>query len=201
MNVKMQSWFALVLVLGGTSCLAGDEKNPVLVVPGQKYLQQCIRNPVIPMIVDATVVGFNKKGHGEIKLHAIYRAVPRSKNDSSSANRESSGPVTVPKWIRGYEYTVIDSFVNPFTGKPRKPSQAIMALKFLLEGRPGRYLFFLDGDLLYGEGNNRFPIRQSKNGLLEVGTESASHGIMGFNPGGPPWKPLQEMVRLIPGQE
>ena len=58
-------------------------------------------------------------------------------------------------------------------------------------GRLGRFLFLLDGDLLYSTYNNRFPIREGKGGALEVG--------IGFNGGGAPWKPLKDMVKLIPG--
>ena len=53
-----------------------------------------------------------------------------------------------------------------------------------------RFLFFLDGDLLYSTYNNRFQVRETKDGSVEVGT--------GFNGGGGPWKPLEDIVKLIP---
>ena len=36
---------------------------------------------------------------------------------------------------------------------------------------------------------DRFPIREGKNGELEIG--------VGFNGGGGPWKPLGEIIRAI----
>ena len=37
-------------------------------------LEQAIRNPAIPMIVDATILKFNKEGHAEIKVNAVYKS-------------------------------------------------------------------------------------------------------------------------------
>jgi hypothetical protein len=70
-------------------------------------------------------------------------------------------------------------------------SDKIAPLRIVAGGRPGRFLFLLDGDLLYSTYNNRFPIREGKKGALVVG--------IGFNGGGAPWEPLKNMVKLIPG--
>ncbi|MBU63741.1 MAG: hypothetical protein CMI26_14715 [Opitutae bacterium] len=125
-------------------------------------LMQAIANPAIPTIVDATILGFNKEGHGEIKVNAVY------KNDSAKAK------FVPPKSVRGYGYAGSDN---------------IAPLRVVI-GKKGRFLLFLNGDLLHSTYNNRFPIREGKNGKLEVG--------VGFNGGGGPWKPLGEIVRAIP---
>jgi hypothetical protein len=70
-------------------------------------------------------------------------------------------------------------------------SDKVAPLRIVAGGRPARFLFLLDGDLLYSTYNNRFPIREGKKGVLEVG--------IGFNGGGTPWKPLKDMMKLIPG--
>jgi len=196
----MQSSVALIILLATANHLNADENAPARTEPGQKYLQECIRNPAIPMIVDATVTGFNKSGHGKLMVHAIYRAASVDQKGQTISNRVKPGNITPPGWIRGYEFLAVNSFVNPFTGKPRKPSKEIMPLNVLLQGQPGRYLFFLDGELLYRSADNRFPIRKAKNGRLEVGTKSASCNPA-FIPGGPPWQPLDTVVKLIPGQQ
>ena len=134
---------------------AGGDELP----PG---LMQAIANPAIPTIVDATILGFNKEGHGEIKVNAVY------KHDSAK------GKFVPPKSVRGYGYAGSDK---------------IAPLRVVI-GKKGRYLLFLNGDLLHSTYNNRFPIREGKNGKLEVG--------VGFNGGGGPWKPLGEIVRTIP---
>ena len=134
---------------------AGGDELP----PG---LMQAIANPEIPAIVDATILGFNKEGHGEIKVNAVY------KHDSAK------GKFVPPKSVRGYGYVGSDK---------------IAPLRVVI-GRQGRYLLFLNGDLLHSTYNNRFPIREGENGKLEIG--------IGFNGGGGPWKPLGEIVRAIP---
>ena len=134
---------------------AGGDELP----PG---LMQAIANPAIRTIVDATILGFNKEGHGKIKVNAVY------KHDSAK------GKFVPPKSVRGYGYVGSDK---------------IAPLRVVI-GREGRYLLFLNGDLLHSTYNNRFPIREGKNGKLEIG--------IGFNGGGGPWKPLGEIVRGIP---
>ena len=131
---------------------AGGDELP----PG---LMQAIVNP---SIVDATILGFNKEGHGEIKVNAVY------KYDSSK------GKFVPPKSVRGYGYAGTDR---------------IAPLRVVI-GKKGRFLLFLNGDLLHSTYNNRFPIREGKNGELEVG--------IGFNGGGGPWKPIKEIVVKIP---
>ncbi|MDC0157893.1 hypothetical protein OAK38_09035 [Verrucomicrobia bacterium] len=134
---------------------AGGDELP----PG---LMQAIANPAIRTIVDATILGFNKEGHGKIKVNAVY------KHDSAK------GKFVPPKSVRGYGYVGSDK---------------IAPLRVVI-GREGRYLLFLNGDLLHSTYNNRFPIREDKNGKLEIG--------IGFNGAGGPWKPLKEIIQGIP---
>ena len=153
--------FTFFPILGLVPQVSADDPLP----PG---LDQAIRDPKIPVIVDAAILKYNKAGHGEIKVHTIYKPTAKGKNIK----------VTPPKWIRGYGYVGNDK---------------VAPLRIVVGGRPGRFLLFLDGDLLYSTYNNRFPIREGKNGALEVG--------IGFNGGGVPWKPLKDMVKLIPTQK
>jgi len=134
--------------------VGGDELPP--------GLMQAIANPAIRTIVDATILGFNKEGHGKIKVNAVY------KHDSAK------GKFVPPKSVRGYGYVGSDN---------------IAPLRVVI-GREGRYLLFLNGDLLHSTYNNRFPIREGKNSKLEIG--------IGFNGGGGPWKPLNEIIKEIP---
>jgi len=134
---------------------AGGDELP----PG---LMQAIANPAIRTIVDATILGFNKEGHGKIKVNAVY------KHDSAK------GKFVPPKSVRGYGYVGSDK---------------IAPLRVVID-REGRYLLFLNGDLLHSTYNNRFPIREGKNGKLEIG--------IGFNGAGGPWKPLKEIIQGIP---
>ena len=129
-------------------------------------LEQAIRNPAIPMIVDATILKFNKEGHAEIKVNAVYKA-PVDKNGAK---------VAPPTKVLGY--AAIGKVVR------------VTPLRIITNRGQTRFLFFLDGDLLYSTYNNRFEIREKKDGSLEVGT--------GFNGGGGPWRPLKEMIKLIP---
>ena len=124
------------------------------------------------MIVDVTIVKFNKAGHGEIRVNSVYRPTP---DRQGGENRQGAG-IPVPKVVRGYGYA---------------GSDRVAPLRIVVGRGQTRFLMFLDGDLLYSTYNNRFPIRAGKNGLREVG--------IGFNGGGGPWKPLKDIVRLIPG--
>jgi len=137
-----------------------------------------IKNEEIPIIIDASVVNFNEEGHGEIKVHTIYKSGKITKPEKSGtalSSKQKGVRSSVAKWIRGYG---LDG------------SDKIAPLKLIINGNAGRFLFFLSGDLLYSTYNNQFPIREAKNGSLEVGTA--------FNGSGGPWKPLQEVVKLIP---
>ena len=138
--------------LGGKA--GGDELPP--------GLMQAISNPAIPTIVDATILRFNEKGHGEIKVNAVYK------------HSSAKGKFVPPKSVRGYGYV---------------GSNKIAPLRVVI-GKEGRFLLFLNGDLLHSTYNNRFPIREGKNGKLEIG--------IGFNGGGGPWKPLNEIIKEIP---
>ena len=139
---------------GPGSKTGGDELPP--------GLMQAIANPAVPTIVDATILGFNKEGHGKIKVNAVYK------------HEAAKGKFVPPQLVRGYGYAGTDR---------------IAPLRVVI-GREGRYLLFLKGDLLHSTYNNRFPIREGKNGELEIG--------VGFNGGGGPWKPLKEIIEKIP---
>ena len=160
MKVNKPWAFIPCLILGGALQGGADELPP--------GLDQAIRDPGIPMIVDATILKYNQAGHGEIEVHTVY--TPRVKGDK--------GQPVPPRWVRGYGY---------------EGSDKVAPLRVVAGGRPGRFLFFLDGDLLYSTYNNRFPIREGKGGVLEVG--------IGFNGGGAPWKALADLVKLIPGRK
>ena len=129
-------------------------------------LEPAIRNPGIPMIVDATILKFNKEGHAEIKVNAAYK----------SSRDKKGAKVAPPAKVRGY--ASIGKVVR------------VTPLSIITNRGQTRFLFFLDGDLLFSTYNNRFEFREKKDGSLEVGT--------GFNGGGGPWKPLKEIVKLIP---
>ncbi|MDE0866935.1 MAG: hypothetical protein OSA98_24415 [Rubripirellula sp.] len=118
-------------------------------------LEQAIRNPSIPMIVDATITKFTKEGYGTIKINKVYKA----------------SKVVLPKQVKGYS----SGGTNP----------RIVPLKIITDRGKTRFLFFLKADLLYSTYNNRFEIRQDKEKQLVVDT-------------GAGWKPLKEMVALIP---
>lgn len=135
---------------------AGGDELP----PG---LMHAIANPAIPTIIDATILSFNKEGHGEIKVNAVYK------------HSSSTGKFVPPKSVKGYGYAGSDK---------------IAPLRVVIGGRTERFLLFLNGDLLHSTYNNRFPIREGKNGELEVG--------IGFNKAGGPWKPLKEIIKKIP---
>ena len=131
-------------------------------------LDQAIRNPKIPMIVDVTIKKFNDAGHGEIKVNTVFKTTRNAKGE----------PILPPNTVRGYGYVGSDK---------------VAPLRIRAGGQPGRYLLFLNGDLLYSTYNHCFNIREGKNGVLEVGT--------GFNGGGGPWKPLKDIVALIPSRK
>ena len=158
---------ATFLLFGSVPFAFSDELPPGL---GRKAggdelppgLMQAISNPAIPTIVDATILRFNEEGHGEIKVNAVYK------------HSSAKGKFVPPKSVRGYGYVGTDR---------------IAPLRVVI-GKKGRFLLFLKGDLLHSTYNNRFPIREGKNGKLEVG--------IGFNGGGGPWKPLDEIIRVIP---
>ena len=156
---------AVLLILSSLTQCKGDDPLPAA-------LNEAIRNPLIPVIVDATVLKYDKLGYGEIKINTIFNIGPDGKQQNGDIKKLA---VTVPKIIRGYS---ID-------GKSK-----IAPLKVVLGGSAGRFLLFLDGDLLYSTYNNYFPIRHTKEGKFEVGT--------GFNGSGAPWEPLWEMLCALP---
>jgi len=153
----------IFLLLGSLPCFSFVLEARDELPPG---LEQAIRNPAIPMILDATIVKFTKEGFAEIKVNTVYKA-PR---DNKGAK------VVPPVRVRGYAAAGKVARVTP--------------LRVITNRGQTRFLFFLDGDLLYSTYNNRFEIREGKDGSLEVGS--------GFNGGGAPWRSLKEMIKLIP---
>ena len=66
MKTYQLSIFISSLIVGFVQHVCGDEPVPA-------GLAQALRNPKVPAIVDATVLKFNKAGHGEIKLNTLYK--------------------------------------------------------------------------------------------------------------------------------
>lgn len=135
---------------------AGDELPPGLEV--------AIKNPAIPMIVDATITGFTKEGYAKIKVNKVYKAPKASTGKTIAA----------PEKVRGYR---MDG------AKDR-----IVSLRIITDKGKKRFLFFLQGDLLYSTYNNRFEIREEKSGKLFVLT-------------GKKWQALADMTKLIAGND
>lgn len=106
-------------------------------------LEVAIKNPAIPMIVDATITGFTKEGHARIKVNRVYR---------KPAGRKAGVPTTV----RGYRMDGAKGRVVP--------------IRILTDKGKKRFLFFLKGDLLFSTYNNRFEIKEEKAGKLVVHT-------------------------------
>jgi len=131
-------------------------------------LNSAIKNPAIPSILDVTILKYNHAGHGVITVNKVYKAGPAT----SGKNWQP------PEIVRGYGY---------------EGSDKIAPLKVITGGRTKRFLVFLDKDLLYSTYNNRFPIRETNKGALEVGT--------GFNGGGAPWIPLSDIAKRIPANQ
>ena len=147
--------FTLLIVSLLTPLRAQQDELP----PG---LEQAIKNPAIPTIVDATITKFTKEGYAQIKVNKVYKA-------AKPVAGKKGAPPTV---VKGYS----SGGVNP----------RIVPIRIITDRGKTRFLFFLDGDLLYSTYNNRFEIRQDKKKQLTVNT-------------GRGWKPLKEMVALIPG--
>jgi hypothetical protein len=163
-KMKFYKFAALLpfLLQGPAQKIRADDPLPEGVIAA-------IRNGNIPTIADVGVINFNEEGHGKIKVHAIY------KSELGANQKKKENKSSFAKWIRGYGL---------------EGSNKVTPLKLVVNGKTGRFLFFLDGDLLYSTYNNQFPIRKTKDGSLEVGTA--------FNGGGAPWKPLKEIIKLIP---
>ncbi len=164
MRMKFYKFAALLpfLLQGLAQEIRADDPLPEGVIAA-------IKNENIPTIADVSVINFNEKGHGKIKVNAIYKSELKTKQKKKETKS------SLAKWIRGYGL---------------EGSDKVTPLKLVINGKPGRFLFFLNGDLLYSTYNNQFPIRKTKDGSLEVGTA--------FNGGGAPWKPLSEIIKLIP---
>mgnify|MGYP006108742593 CR=1 FL=1 len=151
LRAQVLTLFMLALV---TPLQADQDERP----PG---LEQAIRNPAIPMIVDATITKFSKEGYAVIKINKVYKA-PKA---------VAGKKVVLPNQVKGYS----SGGANP----------RIVPIKIITDRGKTRFLFFLDGDLLYSTYNNRFEIREDKKKQLTVNT-------------GSDWKPLKEMIALIP---
>ena len=150
----------LALVLAVTVVDAASGQAGDELPPG---LVEAIKNPDIPAIIDATILSFDESGGGEIRLNTAYK-LPPGKNAKNYR----------PKLIRGYALG---------------GSAKVAPLKLIVDGRTGRYLFFVDGDKLYSTYNHCFQIREQPKGEPEV--------AVGFNGGGGPWRPLQQLTQAI----
>ena len=98
MKTYQLSIFISSLIIGFVQHVCGDEPVPA-------GLGQALRNPKVPAIVDATVLKFNKAGHGKIKLNTLYKLGLSIRNSERS---EKSVVAAVPEWIRGYGYAGSD---------------------------------------------------------------------------------------------
>ena len=151
-TIRPQTLGSLILGLALVGQSVADELPP--------GLEQAIQNPGIPMILDATILKFNKEGHAEIRVNHVYKP-----------SRVSGRPVKPPSIVRGYASV----------GKVTR----IVPINIITDKGKTRFLFFLDGNLLYSTYNNRFEIKEDRKGQLSVHT-------------GRSWKPLAEIVKLIP---
>ncbi len=151
----------LTLVLASISVLTSLQAQQDELPPG---LEQAIRNPAIPTIVDATITKFTKEGYAQIKVNKVYKAA------KPVAGKKSP----LPTLVKGYSSGDVNARVVP--------------IRIITDRGKTRFLFFLDGDLLYSTYNNRFEIRQDKKKQLTVNT-------------GRGWKPLKEIVALIPSSK
>jgi hypothetical protein len=154
-------WRFSVFILFTASLPASLRAQQDELPPG---LEQAIRNPAIPTIVDATITKFTKEGYAQIKVNKVYKAA------KPVAGKKSP----LPTLVKGYS----SGGVNPRT----------VPIRIITDRGKTRFLFFLDGDLLYSTYNNRFEIRQDKKKQLTVNT-------------GRGWKPLKEVVALIPSSK
>jgi hypothetical protein len=170
---KELSPLVVAMSLLGFSMLAYADELP----PG---LEQAIKDPDIPMIIDATIIKYNKKGHAEIRVNTAYKKgytkdyKPRSTVSIRNPIEElRSDKVRIPTSVRGYGYDM--------------KGDKVAKMSIIMPRGKTRFLFFLSGDLLYSTYNNRFEIREDEDGrlLVDAGNGSA-------------WKPLSDIVRLIP---
>ena len=114
-------------------------------------LEEAILNPRIPMIVDATITRFNKDGHAVIKVNSVYKP----------ATAPGKKAVT-PSTVRGYASS----------GKPTR----IVPIKVLTDRGKTRFLFFLDGDLLFSTGTSS----EGPSGVVRLSTGAADSGAGGL---------------------
>ncbi len=124
-------------------------------------LEEAITDPAIPVIIDATITKFTTDGYAEIKVNKVYKA-PQDPVDKT---------VVIPSFVKGYLMDAVKRRVVP--------------ISIITDTGKTRFLFFLDGDLLFSTYNNRFEILQDKKNHLVVDT-------------GRGWKPLTDIVKLIP---
>ena len=82
-----------------------------------------IRNGNIPTIADVSVINFNEEGHGKIKVHTIY------KSELGTDQKKKENKSSFAKWIRGYGL---------------EGSNKVAPLKLVVNGKIGRFLFFVD---------------------------------------------------------
>jgi len=146
--------FLSLLAAPAVSLSADEDELP----PG---LEEAIKNPAIPVIIDATIAKFTKEGYAQIKVNKVYKA-PRDPVDKT---------VVIPSLVKGYLMDGVRRRVVP--------------VRIITDRGKTRFLFFLDGDLLFSTYNNQFEIRPDTENQLVVDT-------------GRGWKPLPDIVNLIP---
>ena len=86
MSITSRPYLGLVIVLLILSSLTpckGDDPLPA-------GLNEAIRNPLVPVIVDATILKYDKLGYGEIKINTIFNIGPALWADSFLYKLESS---------------------------------------------------------------------------------------------------------------
>ncbi len=149
--------FLSLLAAPAVSLSADEDELP----PG---LEEAIKDPAIPVIIDATIAKFTKEGYAQIKVNEVYKA-PRDPVD---------GTVVIPSIVKGYLMDAIKRRVVP--------------IRIITDRGKTRFLFFLDGDLLFSTYNNQFEIRPDTENQLVVDT-------------GRGWKPLPDIVKLIPASK
>ncbi|MBI81763.1 MAG: hypothetical protein CMJ81_01075 [Planctomycetaceae bacterium] len=109
-------------------------------------LEEAIKDPAIPMIVDATITKFTEEGYAEIKVNKVYKA----------SQDPVDKTVVIPSSVKGY---LMDA-----------ANRRVVPISIITDTGKTRFLFFLDGDFLFSTYNNRFEIRRDKKNQLVVDT-------------------------------
>ena len=131
--------FLLLLAVLPVRLSAGEDELPA-------RLEEVIKDPAIPVIIDATIAKFTKEGYAQIKVNKVYKA-PRDPVD---------GTVVIPSLVKGYLMDGVRRRVVP--------------VRIITDRGKTRFLFFLDGDFLFSTYNNQFEIRPDTENQLVVDT-------------------------------